>query len=155
MSQNAPTPPSGPGPAPALADVPFRSREKLRYCDTDRQGHVNNAVFATFLETGRVEMLINGGVDLMGPDGAFVLARLLLDYRREVNWPGEVEIGTRVASFGRSSLRLEQAVFQNGECVASGESTVVLTDVTTRRSKPFSDEARAFLAKAPGGTVTR
>ena len=36
-------------------------------------------------------MLINGGFDLMGPNGAFVLARLLLDYRREVNWPGEVE----------------------------------------------------------------
>lgn len=138
---------AAPGPAPALSDFPFRSREKLRYRDTDRQGHVNNAVFATFLETGRVEMLINGGADLMGPNGAFVLARLLLDYRREVNWPGEVEVGTRVASVGRSSLRLEQAVFQNGECVASGESIVVLTDVTTRRSKPFSDEARAFLER--------
>ena len=131
--------------APALKDFPFRTREKLRYGDTDRQGHVNNAVFATFLETGRVDMLIGGGVDLMGPNGAFVLARLELDFRREVNWPGEVEIGTRVAAVGRSSLRLEQAVFHNGECVASGESTVVLTDVTTRRSKPFSEGARAFL----------
>jgi acyl-CoA thioester hydrolase len=95
-------------------------------------------------------MLITGGVDLMGANGAFVLARLLLDYRREVNWPGEVEIGTRVGSVGRSSLRLEQAVFQNGECVATGESTVVLTDVATRRSKPFSDEARVFLERETG-----
>ena len=39
----------------------------------------------------------------------------------------------------------EQAVFHNGECVASGELTVVLTHATTRRSKPFSEEARAFL----------
>ena len=92
-------------------------------------------------------MLINGGVDLMGPNGAFVLARLLLDYRREVNWPGEVDIGTRVVTVGRSSLRLEHAAFQHGECVASGESTVVLTDVTTRRSKPFSQEAREFLER--------
>ena len=123
----------------------------MRYCDTDRQGHVNNAVFATFLETGRVEMLINGGVDLMGPDGAFVLARLLLDYRREVNWPGEVEIGTRVASFGRSSLRLEQAVFQNGECVASGESTVVLTDVTTRAQNRFPTRRALFSPRRRAG----
>jgi len=93
-------------------------------------------------------MLMRGAADLMGENGAFVLARLLLDYRREVNWPGEVEIGTRVASLGRSSLRLEQAVFQDGLCVATGESTVVLTDVATRRSKPFSDEARAFLEQA-------
>ncbi len=143
MSQKPPS--SAPGPAPTLADFPFRTREKLRYGDTDRQGHVNNAVFATFLETGRVDMLINGGVDVMGPNGALVLARLVLDFRREVNWPGEVEIGTRVAAVGRSSLRLEQAVFQNGACVATGESIVVLTDVTTRRSTPFSEAARAFL----------
>jgi acyl-CoA thioester hydrolase len=137
--------PSAPGAAPALADFLFRTRDKLRYCDTDRQGHVNNAVFATFLETGRVDMLMNGGVDVMGPGGALVLARLVLDFRREVNWPGEVDIGTRVVAVGRSSLRLEQAIFHNGECVASGESIVVLTDVATRRSKPFSDAARAFL----------
>ncbi|WP_374545594.1 acyl-CoA thioesterase [Rhodoblastus sp.] len=142
--------PVGAAAEPVLSDFPFHAREKLRYGDTDRQGHVNNAVFATFLETGRVEMLINGGADLMGPDGAFVLARLLLDYRREVNWPGEVEIGTRVLSIGRSSLRLAQAVFQDGACVASGESVVVLTDVTTRRSKPFSDEARAYLERSAG-----
>ncbi len=148
MSQISPmsTPP---GPAPLLSDFPFISREKLRYRDTDRQGHVNNAVFATFLETGRVEMLLNGGADLVGSNGAFVLARLLLDYRQEVNWPGEVEIGTRVASVGRSSLRFEQGVFQNGECVATAETVVVLTDTTTRRSKPFSDEARAYLSRKP------
>ena len=147
MSQNSPmsTPP---GPAPRLSDFTFVAREKLRYGDTDRQGHVNNAVFATFLETGRVEMLFKGGADLVGPNGAFVLARLLLDYRQEVNWPGEVEIGTSVAGFGRSSLRFQQGVFQNGECVATAETVVVLTDTTTRRSKPFSDEARAFLEKA-------
>jgi acyl-CoA thioester hydrolase len=144
MSQHVP-------PAePRLSDFPFHAREKLRYGDTDRQGHVNNAVFATFLETGRVEMLLTGGVDLMGPNGALVLARLVLDYRREVNWPGEVEIGTRVLAVGRSSLKLEQAVFQHDACVAFGETTVVLTDVTTRRSKPFSDEARSFLERQTG-----
>jgi acyl-CoA thioester hydrolase len=147
MSQNS----SPPGPPPFLADFPFVSREKLRYADTDRQGHVNNAVFATFLETGRVEMLLTGDFDMVGEDGAFVLARLLLDYRREVNWPGEVEIGTRAASLGRSSLRLEQAVFQDGECVATAESVVVLTDVKTRRSKAFSEEARAFLSAHAAG----
>lgn len=144
-----PQKPSPLGAPPLLSEFPFVSREKLRYRDTDRQGHVNNAVFATFLETGRVEMLFKCGVDLMGENGAFVLARLLLDYRREVNWPGEVEIGTRVASVGRSSLRFEQGVFQNGECVATAETTVVLTDTTTRRSKPFSDKARVFLERKP------
>jgi acyl-CoA thioester hydrolase len=137
---------------PTPADFPWVSRDKLRYGDTDRQGHVNNAVFATFLETGRVEMLLSGDVDLLGENGALVLARLALDLLREVNWPGEVEIGTRVARVGRSSLGLDQAVFQNGQCVAKAETVVVLTDENTRRSKPFSDEARAFLERQRAGS---
>jgi len=136
-------------PLPVLADYTFITRDKLRYGDTDRQGHVNNAVYATFFETGRVDMLMNGAnlaaVDLKGEDGAFVIARLIVDYISEINWPGEVEIGTRVLSLGRSSLRLEHAVFFKDECAARGESVVVLTDTTTRRSKPFSDAARAWL----------
>ena len=137
--------------APVPADFPFLTRDKLRYGDTDRQGHVNNAVFATFFETARVDMLMAGGVDLMGENGAFVLARLVIDFVREINWPGEVEIGTRVVSLGRSSLRLDHAVFDRGACAARGESVVVLTDLTTRRSKPFSDEARAWLEARIGG----
>jgi hypothetical protein len=45
--------------APDLDQFPSRTYEKLRYADTDRQGHINNAVFATMLETGRVEVLYN------------------------------------------------------------------------------------------------
>jgi acyl-CoA thioester hydrolase len=145
MSQISHLSASFPGPAPSLEHYAHVSREKLRYADTDRQGHVNNAVFVTFLESGRVELLLNGEVDLCGPDGAFVLARLALDYRKEMNWPGDIEIGTNVVSVGRSSARMSQALFQHGECVATAESIVVLTDVATRRSKPFSDEGRAFL----------
>ncbi|MBB4199176.1 thioesterase [Rhodoblastus sphagnicola] len=130
---------------PVLTDFPFRTREKLRYGDTDRQGHVNNAVFATFFETARVDMLMDVDFDLKGENGAFVLARLEIDYVREINWPGEVEIGTRIVSIGRSSLRLEHAVFDSGDYAAHGVDVTVLTDTTTRRSKPFSDEARAWL----------
>lgn len=32
----------------ALEDFPFQTFDKVRYADTDRQGHVNNAAFATF-----------------------------------------------------------------------------------------------------------
>lgn len=37
-----------------LKDFPSVTFDKIRYGDTDRQGHVNNAVFSAFLETGRV-----------------------------------------------------------------------------------------------------
>lgn len=129
----------------AVTDFPLRAHDKLRYGDTDRQGHINNAVFSTFLETGRVELLYNRSRQLIEPDTAFVIARLEMDFRAELLWPGEVEIGTRVASVGRSSVRLEQAIFQDGHCVASGITVMVQMDEVTRKSRPFSDAVREQL----------
>jgi len=119
----------------------LRTFDTLRYGDTDRQGHVNNAVFSTFLESGRVALLYNPDAQWADPEAAFVIARLVLDFRDEVNWPGRIDIGTRVASVGRSSLTLHQGLFQDGRCVATAETVIVHMDETTRRSKPLSDTA--------------
>lgn len=124
-----------------LDDFPSRTSDKVRYRDTDRQGHVNNAVFATLLETGRVEILYAPESPLASPGCAFVIARLVLEFRSEIRWPGTVEIGTRVASIGRSSVTLEQGLFQEGRCVASAETVIVLMDESTRRSRSLSDAA--------------
>ncbi|WP_332681326.1 acyl-CoA thioesterase [Bosea sp. (in: a-proteobacteria)] len=130
----------------AIADFPLRTRDKLRYGDTDRQGHINNAVFSTLLETGRVELIYDAQVPLAEPGGAFVVARLEVDFRAEMHWPGEVEIGSRVAAVGRSSIRLEQALFQGGRCTASAITVLVLMDDETRRSRPLSETTRRRLA---------
>ena len=124
-----------------FADYPLRTYDKIRYGDTDRQGHVNNALFATFLESGRVEILYDAGNPLADPGCAFVIAQLVLNFRAEVTWPGQVDIGTRVASVGRSSIKLEQALFQGGRCVATAETTIVQMDEATRRSSPLSARA--------------
>lgn len=134
---------------PTLDDYPFRTYDKLRYGDTDRQGHVNNAVFATFFETGRVDMLFDPAHPFLEAGQAFVLARLEIDLVAEINWPGTVEIGTRVGRVGRSSVVLEQAIFQNERLAARGHSVVVLTDETTRRSTPFTP---AMLERLNAGT---
>jgi len=134
----------------AITDFPLRAQDKLRYGDTDRQGHINNAVFSTFLETGRVELIYDRSRQLVEPGTAFVIARLEMDFRSELLWPGEVEIGTRVASVGRSSVRLEQAIFQGERCVASGITVMVQMDETTRKARPFSDAVREQLAQLAG-----
>lgn len=130
----------------SLSDYPLRSHDKLRYGDTDRQGHINNAVFATLLETGRVELLYDPARPLGEPDKQFVLARVAIDLLAELTWPGTIDIGTGVRKIGRSSLTLEQALFQGDRCVARGESVIVLTDTTTRRSTPLSRAALDHLA---------
>ena len=132
-------------PALRLEDFAGQAYDKLRYGDTDRQGHVNNAVFATFMETGRVELIYNPQDPLLEDGFSFVLAKLDIDYIAEVLWPGKVEIGTRVTRVGRSSVSMQQAVFQAAKLCASAETVVVHFDQTTRKSHPFSEAQRAKL----------
>ena len=121
---------------------PCTVTEKLRYCDTDRQGHVNNAIFSTFCESGRVPFLYDPSRGLPPPGTQFVIARLTLNFIEEINWPGEVEIGTGVARIGRSSLTLDQGIFFEGRVVGTADSVIVLMDEATRKSTPLPDEAR-------------
>lgn len=132
-------------PEPKPEDFQLLSHDKLRYGDTDRQGHVNNAVFSTLLETGRVELLFDAASPLREEGASYVIARLELDFRAELRWPGEVQIGTSVARVGRSSLTLRQAIFNEGRCVATGISVLVLMDDATRRSRPISEAALSHL----------
>lgn len=130
---------------PTLDSFPARAFDKLRYGDTDRQGHVNNAVFATFFETGRVEMILAADSGLLAPGQSFVLARIEIDLVAEILWPGTVEIGSAIGRIGRSSIGIEQALFQDDRLCARATSVVVLVDDATRRSTPFSPEAIARL----------
>lgn len=127
---------------PGPQDFPLRTHDKLRYSDTDRQGHVNNARFASFLETGRVELIYDPEAPLHEAGAAFVIARLSLDFLAEIRWPGEVTIGTGVQRVGNSSLVLRQAIFQDDACVATAETVIVQTDAQTGKARPLSQTAR-------------
>jgi len=126
---------------------PHWARDVLRYSDVDRQGHVNNAVFATFLETGRVSIFYDPKLNLIPPGGAFVIARLILNYRAEVFWPNEVAIGTAVKQLGRSSTTFVHGLFVNDQCVATAETVLVFIDRKSRKSQPLTDEMRSKLMR--------
>lgn len=132
-------------PPRRLQDFPVTVMDTIRYGDTDMLGHVNNAVFSTFLETGRAQLLFDPARPVWGDASSFVLARLAMDFRAEITWPGQIHIGTGVLSIGRSSLTLAQALFQNDTCCATAETVVVMFDTTTRRARPIPEESRAVL----------
>src|ERR1700722_10568019 len=129
-----------------LTDFPARTYDKLRYGDTDRQDHVNNAVFTTLFETGRLT-LMEANRRLLEPGFTFVVARLCADYRAEIFWPGTVEIGTGVKSVGNSSITFIQALFQGEKCVATAESVVVQVDAKEHRPAPIGEKMRGLLEK--------
>jgi acyl-CoA thioester hydrolase len=120
-----------------LDDYPIRTSEKLRFADTDRNGHITNSVFAVCCQNARMELLCDPRRVPIPSDTQFVVARLVLEFRAEMHWPGIVEIGTRIDRIGRSSVMLSQALFVGDASVATSESLVVLIAATTRRPTPL------------------
>ncbi len=117
----------------------------LRYGDTDRQGHINNAVYCTLLESGRVSFLFDGQKPVAGPDRSYVIAKLSLDYLNEMHFPGIAEIGSRIIKIGRTSFTVAQAIFFEEKCCSTAESIIVQLDEKTSTPSPITEALRARL----------
>lgn len=130
---------------PHLMDYPIRTAEKLRFADTDCNGHISNAVFAVCCQNARMELLHDPRRVPLPIDAQFVIVRLEIDFHGEMHWPGTVVIGTRCEHIGRSSIKLAQVLFVDGSCAASARSTVALMDRATRRATPLPSETASAL----------
>ena len=123
----------------------FVTTQRLRFCDTDQLGHVNNAVYAVMLEAGRSELVAGAG--LLEGGIAVVIARLELDFLREMNWPGEVRIETAVHRLGSKSFTFRQRLVLAGTLTARASTVLAVIDTATRRAVPLSDARRARLER--------
>ncbi|MDP9399437.1 MAG: acyl-CoA thioesterase [Actinomycetota bacterium] len=124
---------------------PFRVELPLRHRDLDTLGHLNQAVYHELLEEVRSAFLREVLPDL-SPAG-YVLARVELDYRREVTAAHRTVTGeARVSGFGRSRVELEQRLLRPDDAVAAqGRFVVVAWDGAARRSRPLDDRERKAL----------
>jgi acyl-CoA thioester hydrolase len=126
-------------------DRVLRLTLQLRLNDFDVLGHLNQAVYHELLEQGRIALLGSLSAD----SNRYVLARVELDYRREV--PAamrEVTVESAVEGYGRSSIRIAQRVLRpDGELAAEGLAVLVGWDGEARRSRPLGDAERAALAE--------
>lgn len=134
-------------PAPELTDrsaFPHWTREKIRFQDIDRLGHVNNVAITIYAESGRVEFLdaVMPAALTAGNGPLWVIARLDIQFRAQSHYPGTVDIGTRILRIGNSSITLGQGLFVGERCIATTESVVVLVDPDTGRGMTLPDEVR-------------
>ena len=126
--------------APRLEDFPYRLSDNVRFADLDPNGHVNNAVYASYFETGRVTLVKDRSNGLMPRGLSWIMVRLDIHFRAELHWPGQIELGLGVVKFGRTSVTFEQVVFSEGKCVASAQAVTVLIDEATRKPTPLTEE---------------
>ena len=144
---------------PRLEDFPYRLTDNVRFADLDPNQHVNNAVYATYFETGRVTLMKDRSYGLM-PDGVtWIMVRLDIHFRAELRWPGTIEMGLGVVKFGRTSVTFDQVVFSDGKCIASAQSVSVLLDEATRKPTPLTERDRrkfpALASARNGRTIMR
>jgi acyl-CoA thioester hydrolase len=96
----------------------------VRYRDLDTWNHVNNAVYATYLEQARIDYLDSVLADGIGSRD-FVLAHLDIDFHAAVEYEDETTIALRASEIGTSSLTFEYEVRADGEVAATAHSTQV------------------------------
>ena len=125
----------------------FATTHRLRFNDTDRLGHVNNAVFAVMLEQGRSELAVAAGLPVESEGQALVIVRLELDFLREMAWPGDVLIETEVSRLGGKSFQFRQRLVSGGELCARAVTVLVVMDRTTRKAVPLTPGWRDALGR--------
>ena len=120
-----------------MAEFPHIHRDRVRFRDCDAMGHVNNAVYSTYLEEARIGVL----GDLID----FILARVEIDFRSELRNGEEVEVRSRCSRVGTKSFDLEHVISADGRVVAEAKSVLVSYDYELGRSVPVPGPLRARL----------
>ena len=133
---NTMTPPAGFRHATAV---------QVRWGDMDALGHVNNAVYLTYLEQARIAYTRNleiwtGKLDSLG----VILARVVLDYKLPLTNADTITVYTRVSRLGTKSFDMEQLIVRRDEAVAAAATfTIVVYDYATEQSAPIPSAWRA------------
>lgn len=134
----------------------IRHRLTVRFSDCDPLGHVNNAVYSTYLEQARFALWrAQAGVELRraargeGREG-FILARTEIDFRSEAHEGDELEVRLMLDGFGRTSAAYSYEVVDapTGRLVANAKSVQVWYDYEGKRPVVLSADLKERLSKA-------
>jgi acyl-CoA thioester hydrolase len=124
----------------------FEHPVDVRWRDVDALGHVNHAVFLTYLEEGRDAFFS----EILGSDPNYVVVRIEVDLRAEVHYPDRrVTVRLAVERLGTTSLTTRETILTPAkEVVAEARVVTVRWDADQRKPVPFSEAERTRLAAA-------
>jgi acyl-CoA thioester hydrolase len=124
--------------APRTYRVPL----PIRFADIDALGHVNNAVFLTYMEVARTAFWVERVGEVRVQEIDFVLARVEIDYRRPVVFNDALSCELWLEKIGRSSFTVGYRFAVAGEVVGEARSVQVFVDLATGSPKPVPDSFR-------------
>jgi len=123
-----------------------------RFRDTDAMGHINNAVYITYLEVARQAYWAR----LVARDDyrrvPFILAHVSCDFRSEALVDEVLEVGLRCERIGDKSFDFRYRIQErdSGRVVVEARSVQVCYDYAAKRSIPIPDELRARIETFEG-----
>ena len=124
---------------------------RVRYAEIDAQGHVNNAVYLSYFEVGRVEWLRAAGLsyrELEAQGYGIVVVEVLAHYRRAAFFDDELTLRTELADLSRASMRFEYVVSRDGELLVTGYTRHACVDLATGKPIRVPEEVLAAARKA-------
>jgi len=124
---------------------PFACPIQVRWRDVDALGHVNNAVIVTYLETARAELWrerFGGGTAI-----PFMVARLEINYRRQISLDDRVWVGVRVSGLRGARYCFEYRVEASGELAAEAVTVMAHVRPGERRPSRIPDDLRRTLLR--------
>ncbi len=110
------------------ATFPSVMELSIRFDDLDVLWHVNNVAIIALLQESRVHFNRELALPPLGHGQRTVVAAMNVEYASEMTYPGLVEIGSGIASIGRSSYTFAQRIRQNGQGAVYSQITMVVTD---------------------------
>lgn len=137
---------------PVRSDFALLARKRVRYHEVDMQNVVFNAnylVYADIAVTEYFRALLadkdghdTTGTAYFGPDGDVMVRHSTLDFRAGAKADDQLDIGVRVASFGRTSFTMEFAIFRDDALLVVIRTRYVYVTTADWRPAPVPDDFR-------------
>ena len=141
----------------ATSAFPVTFELRPRFRDTDAMGHINNAVYVTYLEVARQEYWIRLDRTLDYGRVPFILASVTCDFRTEALVNEVLEVGIRCEWIGVKSFAFRYEIVEKSSRrgVVDATSVQVCYDYAAKRSRPMPDPLRRALESLEGRPLTR
>ena len=122
-----------------LKDYPFHVKIKTRWRDLDAFGHINNAVFATYIETARGTLFERWNLPFNGTGQSLVVAAMTINYHQQLKHPETIVLGQKITRIGTTSFDIESGLFNEKNQklpIASSKIIIVCFDFDKQKPVP-------------------
>ena len=141
-----------------LSAYPIVTTWPIQWGDQDAFGHVNNTVPIRWFESARLAYLEQTPLHAIGVPGGLgpILAAIHCNYRSQLTYPDTIHVGARIAAIGRTSFKMEHAVYSEAgrSIAAEGDSVVVVFNYETQKPTRVPDEVRAVIEAIEGRSLS-